>query len=227
MTDYATFLASKTQSGDDYGFSPRWMPDALFPFQTHCVEWACRKGRAALFEDCGLGKTIQQLVWAENVKRETGRPVLVVTPIAVGFQTEAEAQKFGIDAAVSRDGSLPSGITITNYERLHYFSPDKLGGIVCDESSAIKAFDGVLRAEVTEFMRKLPFRLLCTATAAPNDYIELGTSSEALGYLGHIDMLGRFFANDNGNGIKAKRFQGSFSGQQWRFKGHAEQAFWR
>lgn len=227
MSEYAEFLDQKSQFNTDSGFAPSWMPDALFPFQAHCVEWACRKGRDALFEDCGLGKTIQQLVWAENVRRRTGQPVLIVTPIAVGMQTESEAHKFGIDATVSRDGSLPSGITITNYERLHLFNADRLGGVVCDESSVIKAFDGTRRAIVTEFLRTRQYRLLCTATAAPNDYIELGTSSEALGYLGHVDMLGRFFTNDTGNSVKARRFQNTFAGQQWRFKGHAEDAFWR
>lgn len=228
---YAKFLEQKTQLDGDSGFEPNWMPDFLFPFQTALVEWAIRKGRGAIFADCGLGKTPMQLVWAENVRRHTGKPVLIVTPLAVGFQTKGEAAKFGIDAATSKDGSLPAGITITNYERLHLFDPTKLGGMVCDESSAIKSFDGVHRALVTDYMRKMRYRLLCTATAAPNDYIELGTSSEALGYLGHMDMLARFFVNDNGNAIRGQRYRwssnGTFGNVQWRFKGHAEDAFWR
>lgn len=224
---YANFLERKAQLDGMDGFDPISLPDFLFQFQRSLVEWAIRKGRAAIFADCGLGKTPMQLVWAENVLLHTYKPVLLVTPLAVGFQTKTEAEKFGIEAEISRDGSIAAGITITNYERLHLFNPDEFGGIVCDESSAIKSFDGVRRAIVTDFMRKMRYRLLCTATAAPNDYIELGTSSEALGYLGYVDMLGRFFVNDNGNGIKAKRFQGTFLGQQWRFKGHAEEAFWR
>lgn len=230
--DYAAFLDSKTQLDGNDGFEPVFLPDYLFGFQTALVDWAVRKGRGAIFADCGLGKTPMQLVWAENVRRQTGKPVLIVTPLAVGFQTKAEAAKFGIDADASRDGSLPSGITITNYERLHLFDPSKLGGMVCDESSAIKSFDGKHRALVTEYMRKMRYRLLCTATAAPNDYIELGTSSEALGYLGHMDMLNRFFRNENSTSDTKGRWKGygaprAFHGQQWRFKGHAEEAFWR
>ena len=229
---YAAFLERKAHLGDEDGFAPEWMPDFLFPFQHALVEWAVRKGRAAIFADCGLGKTPMQLVWAENVRRHTGRPVLIITPLAVSFQTEGEARKFGIEAAVSRDGGQAAPITITNYERLHLFEPSAFGGVVCDESSAIKAFDGVRRAVVTDFMRKLRYRLLCTATAAPNDYIELGTSSEALGYLGHMDMLNRFFTNRQRTSDTKGHWRGhaaprQWQGPMWRFKGHAEQPFWR
>lgn len=232
MIDYATFLEAKTQLDGDDGFAPEWMPAFLFDFQAALVEWAIRKGRAAIFADCGMGKTPMQLVWAENVRRHTGKPVLIVTPLAVSSQTVSEAEKFGIEAAVSRDGSITAGITITNYERLDKFDWQQFGGLVCDESSAIKSFDGVRRALVTDFMRKLRYRLLCTATAAPNDYIELGTSSEALGYLGHMDMLNRFFKNDNNTSDTKGRWKGygaprAFMGQQWRFKGHAEDPFWK
>jgi hypothetical protein len=223
-SDYASFLARKTQSDDQDGFVPVWMPEFLFPFQGMLVDWAIRKGRAAIFADCGMGKSPMQLVWAENVHRHTRRPVLIITPLAVGFQTEAEARKFGVEAAVSRDGRARGPLTITNYERLHLFDPADFAGVVCDESSAIKSFDGVRRAIVTEFMRTLRYRLLCTATAAPNDYIELGTSSEALGYLGHMDMLGRFFTNNLGNSTGKRGYGGQ---AQWRFKGHAEEPFWR
>jgi hypothetical protein len=225
--DYPTFLHEKAQLGEAHGFEPSWMPDFLFPFQSELVEWAVNQGRAAIFADCGLGKTPMQLVWAENVYRHTGKPVLILTPLAVGFQAEAEARKFGIEAAISRDGTVSASITITNYERLHHFDATKFGGVVCDESSAIKSFDGVRRALVTDFMRKRPYRLLCTATAAPNDYAELGTSSEALSYLGYMDMLSRFFTNKE----KTSRALGgrwrSRAGEQWRFKGHAEDSFWR
>ena len=224
MTAYAEFIERKTQLDGEHGFAPEYLPDFLFPFQAWLVEWAIRKGRAAIFADCGLGKTPMQLVWAENIRRKTGKPVLVMTPLAVSFQTEEEAAKFGIEAATSRDGSITAPITITNYDRLHYFDSTQFGGVVCDESSAIKSFDGVRRQEVTDFMRKHRYRLLCTATAAPNDYIELGTSSEALGYLGYMDMLGRFFKNQQGS-AGVGRFHGQIA--QWRFKGHAEDAFWR
>jgi hypothetical protein len=232
VTDYAAFLDGKSQHGTGDGFEPVWLPDFLFPFQREMVTWAIRLGRAALFEDCGLGKTPQQLVWAENVRRHTGKPVLVVTPLAVAFQTEDEAAKFGIEAGISRDGSVVAPITITNYEQLEKFDTGAFGGVVCDESSAIKAFDGTRRAIVTEFLRTQRYRLLATATAAPNDYVELGTSSEALGYLGHMDMLSRFFINQQRTADTKGRWKGHaapriWQGQQWRFKGHAEDAFWR
>jgi hypothetical protein len=220
---YSAFLERKTQLDGADGFDPVWIPEFLFDFQSGLVEWAIRQGRAALFADCGLGKTPMQLVWAQNVHQQTGRPVIVVAPLAVSFQVEAEAAKFGIEAEVSRDGSPAGPITVTNYDRLHLFDPADFSGAVCDESSAIKSFDGQRRALVTDFMRKMRYRLLCTATAAPNDYIELGTSSEALGYLGYMDMLGRFFVNDQ-RSAKAVR---QWSGSQWRFKGHAEDNFWR
>lgn len=225
MSDtYADFLARKAQNPNGDGFEPLWTPDWLYPFQSDLVRWAQTEGRAALFADCGLGKTPMQLVWAENVRRRTGRPVLIVTPLAVAQQTAAEAAKFGLDAAVSRDGTLPAGLVITNYERLEKFAPHAFGGVVCDESSAIKAFDGQRRALVTEFLRGHRFRLLCTATAAPNDYTELGTSSEALGLLGHMDMLNRFFVNDLNNSATG-RYRGQT--QKFRLKGHAEDGFWR
>lgn len=221
--DYREFLASKAQASDDFGFEPRWIPDFLFDFQASLVEWAVRKGRAAIFADCGLGKTPVQLVWAENVVRETNRPVLILTPLAVSAQTIREAEKFGIDAQRSNDGRAHRGITVTNYERLHHFNPDDFAGVVCDESSILKNFDGVRKAEITEFMRRMAYRLTCTATAAPNDYIELGTTSEALGYLGHMDMLSKFFKNDQ-RGVHANSVWG---GGKWRFRGHAERDFWR
>jgi hypothetical protein len=222
--DYATFLDVKTQAGADSGFDPVWMPSFLFDFQTALVDWAVRKGRAAIFADCGLGKSPMGLVWASNVARKTGKPVLFLTPLAVTAQTVREADKFGIDATLNREGSSDGHIIVTNYERLHYFNPDDFAGVVCDESSILKSFAGVRRGEITTFMRKVQYRLLQTATAAPNDYLELGTSSEALGYLGHMDMLNRFFKNDLNNSA-----QGRMRGEviKWRLKGHAEVPFWR
>jgi len=224
VSDYAAFLESKAQAGADSGFAPLWLPDFLFDFQRAMVEWAVRKGRAAIFADCGLGKTPMGLVWASNVARKTSRPTLYLTPLAVASQTVREAAKFGIDATHSRDGSSAGHIVVANYERLHYFSPDDFGGVVCDESSILKSFAGQRRGEITAFMRKVPYRLLQTATAAPNDYVELGTSSEALGYMGHMDMLNRFFKNDLNNSA-----QGRMRGEviKWRLKGHAEEPFWR
>jgi hypothetical protein len=193
--DYAAFLGSKAQSGDGDGFEPLWIPDSLFGFQAMLAEWSVRMGRSALLVDCGMGKSPLALVWAQNVYKYTGKPVLLLTPLGVTFQMVTEAGKFGVGAAISRDGTIPAEVTVTNYEQLEKFDPSRFGGVVCDESSCIKAFDGKRRALVTEFLRTMPYRLLCSATSAPNDYIELGTSSEALGYLGHMDMLSRFFTN--------------------------------
>lgn len=221
MDEYAEFLHAKSQLGGLHGFDPVWMPDFLFPFQQSLLTWAILKGRAAMFADCGLGKTPMQLVWAENVVRRTNRPVLVLTPLAVAAQTLREAEKFGIEAARSAGGAPSGKIMVTNYEKLHHFDPDDFAGVVCDESSAIKMFSGERQKAVTQFMRKMPFRLLCTATAAPNDYIELGTSAEALGELGRMDMLARFFKNDENS------LHPIWWGARWRLKKHGEMAFWR
>ncbi len=218
---YNSFLSKKSQSESSYGFSPSYIPDFLFDFQKALVEWATIKGRGALFVDTGLGKTPMQLVWAENVVRETNKPVLIITPLAVGYQTVREGEKFGIECGRSKDGKIKGKIVITNYERLHYFDSNKFAGVVCDESSAIKNFSGERQKIVTQFMRKTPYRLLCTATAAPNDYIELGTSAEALGYMGRMDMLGEFFKNDENS------LHPIWWGARWRFKAHAEKRFWR
>ena len=185
------------------------------------IEWACRKGRAALFEDCGLGKTLQYLAWAENVVRHTNGRVLIMTPLAVSAQTVQEGEKFGIECVRSAGGYPTSKITVTNYEKLHRFDPADFVGVVCDESSIIKDEDGATQKAITEFMLKMRYRLLCTATAAPNDYPELGTSAEALGQLGRMDMLARFFKNDE-NSLHPKWW-----GARWRLKKHGELAFWR
>jgi hypothetical protein len=197
------------------------MPEFLFDFQVHLVEWALRRGRAAIFADCGLGKTPMQLVWAENVVRKTNKPVLILTPLAVSHQTQREAEKFGIDVERSQDGKHRGGIVITNYERLRHFEAGDFVACVCDESSILKNFSGRTKAAVTEFSRRLPYRLLCTATAAPNDFDELGTSSEALGCLGYQDMLSRFFKQET------KKDHLGWGRTKYRFRGHAEEPFWR
>jgi hypothetical protein len=221
---YEHFLFLKSQIGGEFGFVPNFMPPMLFDFQRAMVEWSLRKGRSAIYEDCGLGKSFQELVWAQNVVQHENGNVLLLTPMAVGPQMLAEAEKLGVETRISRDGKVHRGITISNYEQLHKFDSADFVGCVCDESSIIKSFDGTRRTEITQFMRKLRYRLLATATAAPNDYIELGTSSEALGYLGHMDMLNRFFKNDLNNSASG-RMQGEVI--KWRFKGHAELPFWR
>jgi len=221
---YHDFIQHKSQLGDANGFEPLWIPDFLFDFQRVLVEWAVRKGRAAIFADCGLGKTPMQLVWAENVIRKTNGRVLILTPLAVSAQTIREGEKFGIECQRSHDGTAANRITLTNYEQLHKFNADDFSGVVCDESSILKSFDGARRNEITHFTRKVPYRLLATATAAPNDYIELGTSSECLGHLGHVDMLNRFFVNDQNNSA-TRRMYGE--APKWRFKGHSQTAFWQ
>lgn len=220
MARYRTLLDRRAQLDGAAGFEPLWMPGFLFGFQADLTAWAIRQGRGALLEDCGLGKSPQELVWAQNVHQHTGKPVLLLTPLGVASQMVSEAEKFGVEAAVSRRGEIPAPVTVTNYERLHHFDRDRFGGVICDESSCLKAFGGKRRALVTEFLRKMPYRLLATATAAPNDHTELGTSSEALGYLGYVDMLSRFFIQD-----PQWRVQGH--GSPWRFKGHGEPLFWR
>lgn len=223
--DYSAFLDRKTHEGAESGFEPTFMPNYLKDFQAAMVNWSVRKGRGAIFEDCGMGKTVQSLVWGQNVIEKTCKPVLLLAPLAVTAQTVQEGEKFGIEVVRSSDGTVPKlGIIATNYQRLHLFSPEDFSGVICDESSILKSFDGALRQQITDFMRKVPYRLLCTATAAPNDYIELGTSSEALGYLGYMDMLNRFFKNDQNNSA-TRRMYGE--APKWRFKGHAELPFWR
>lgn len=222
--DYHAFISRKLHEGADHGFEPVFLPDCLMDFQRSLVEWAIRKGRCALFADCGLGKSLMELVWAENVHRNTSKPVLILAPLAVTWQLEQESKKFNIPCNRSDDGQVLGSLTLTNYEKLHKFDPSHYSGIVLDESSILKNFDGARKKEITEFMKKIPYRLLATATAAPNDYIELGTSSEALGYLGQMDMLNRFFKNDNNNSA-TKRMYGE--APEWRLKGHSEIPFWR
>lgn len=221
---YSAFLERKSHLSGDFGFSANRIPDMAFDFQAALIEWAVAKGRAGVFADCGLGKTLIELSWADNVCRHSGGNVLILTCLAVTAQMVDEAEKFGIAARRSDDGTAHPGITITNYEKLHLFKASDFAGVVCDESSILKNYSGARKSEITQFMRKRPYRLLATATAAPNDFVELGTSSEALGYLGHMDMLNKFFKNDLNNSAS-----GRFAGQviKWRLKGHAELPFWR
>lgn len=222
--EYKQFIDRKSQVGCDHGFDPVWMPSALFPFQVALVEWALRKGRAAIFADCGLGKTPMQLVWAENVARKTDGRVLILTPLAVAFQTVREGEKFGVEVKHRREGMVAGDrIVVTNYERLHYFRPEDFAGVVCDESSILKNFDGETRKAITDFMRKRPYRLLCTATAAPNDYIELGTSSEALGEMGAQDMINRFFKKSTTTTSARQEHMAGI----YVMRAHAERDFWR
>lgn len=224
MLEYQEFLDRKRFKATPTGIDVDELHPMLFGFQRDLVRWALELGRAAIFADCGLGKTPMQLSWAENIVKQTGGNVLILTPLAVSYQTVREAEKFGIEVHRANDGVARRGITVTNYERLEKFSPMDFVGVVCDESACLKNFTGVRRKEITIFMRKMQHRLLCTATAAPNDYTELGTSSEALGYLGYMDMLNRFFRNGKNNS-SGGRYYGKV--MEWRLKGHAEIPFWR
>lgn len=224
---YDAFLTGKRQVGSKFGFEPTFMPNALFDFQRALTTWGVQRGRGAIFADCGMGKTAMQLVWAQNVVEKTNGRVLVATPLAVAGQTVREGEKFGIACVRSGDGKIANamggGIVVTNYQRLHLFDKNDFVGIVCDESSILKNFDGATKALVTEFARTLPYRLLCTATAAPNDYIELGTSSEALGELGFMDMISRFFKKHGSTTSRSDEHRAGV----YRFRGHAERDFWR
>lgn len=227
MKRYEELIEKKRHVHDDHGFDPIFLPDALFDFQRSLTTWAIRKGRAAIFADCGLGKSVMEMTFAENIVRKTNGRVLILTPLAVGAQMVEEGAKFGIEAVRSNDGALPDGkkIIVTNYERLHYFNPSDFIACVADESSILKNCDGVTRAAVTDFMRKMSYRLLCTATPSPNDLIELGTSSEALGYMGFNDMLGTFFKKDQDRTTHSRKDE--YRSGVWRFRGHAEDHFFR
>jgi hypothetical protein len=182
----------------------------LFPFQRDIVKWALRRGRAAIFADCGLGKTPMQLSWAAQVP---GR-VLILAPLAVAQQTVREGKKFGIEVAYSRV-PCDDRIVITNYEMLDHFNPSEFAGIVLDESSILKSYDGKFRNQIIDSFRDTPFKLACTATPAPNDHMELGNHAEFLGVLTRTEMLSTFFVHDGGDT------------SQWRLKGHAQKDFWQ
>ncbi len=221
--EYKDFLIAKASVGENIGFDPVFMPDVAFDFQKYLTEWAIKKGRSAILADCGLGKTLMELIWGENIARKTNSKVLILTVMAVTHQFETESDKFGIDATRSMDGKPNGNITVTNYEKLHMFNPDDYVGVVCDESSILKNFDGSRKKEITNFMRKMKYRLLASATPAPNDFTELGTSSECLGYMGYIDMLNKYFKNTLNNSARG-RMQGEVI--KWKLKGHAEEPFW-
>lgn len=220
--DYIEFLKNKKHLSGNFGFDPINIPDYLFDFQQHIVEWALRKGRGAIFVDTGLGKTIIQLVIADNIVKKTNGRVLILTPLAVAFQFVKEAEKMGINSvSYSKDGSIKTDIVLTNYERLEKFNPDDFQGVLLDESSILKNFDGAIKGKINAFMKRVKYRFLSTATPSPNDFIELGTSSEALGYMGYMDMLGKFFTN-NEDTIKPQNI-----GTQWILKGHAKDSFFQ
>lgn len=227
MSDgYLDFLRGKVAADVPSGL--RQVPPlsaALKPFQAAITGWALRRGRAAMFEGTGLGKTLQQLVWARAVSDEEDAPVLVLTPLAVAEQTVAEAAKFGISSvAYAADPSFAkTDIVVTNYERFEKFNIADFAGIVLDESSIIKSQDGATRAMLTEVCRNTPWRLCCSATPAPNDYTELGQHAEFLGVMSAKEMLSMFFVHDGS--IRADDHSQTNDG--WRLKRHAAGDFWR
>jgi len=225
LAEYREFIATRAVKSEKHGFTPDAHNSHLKAHQRAVVDFALDRGKSAGFLDTGLGKSLIELEFAKQCADETGKPSLILTPLAVAGQMVREGQKFGIDARQIREQSeVGAGVMVANYERLPKLDPASFGAVVLDESSILKNYDGATKQAITDFMRKTEYRLLATATAAPNDYIELGTSAEALGYMGFIDMLGRFFKNDQNN-VSMKRIYGE--APKWRFKGHAELPFWR
>ena len=213
VTEYEEFLASKLISDPSTGLSeiPELNP-MLFDFQRDITAWALRRGRGCVFADCGMGKTIIQLEWAHHIPGN----VLIVAPLAVSTQTIREAEKFHEEKIeYSQYGEVPTRISITNYERLGHFDPANYTGIVLDESGILKNYTGKIRTEIIEQFGSIPYRLACTATPAPNDYMELGNHAEFVGAMTRTEMLSMFFVHDGGET------------QKWRLKGHAENEFWR
>jgi len=211
--NYTEFLDNKSIDDKPSGLStiPK-LNQMLFDFQSDIVSWALRRGRACIFADCGMGKTPMQLEWARHISGN----VLIVAPLAVASQTIREATKFNEDAMeYSEHGEVPTRVSITNYERLEHFNPDNYNGIVLDESSILKSYTGKIRNEIIERFGSIPFKLACTATPAPNDFMELGNHSEFVGAMSRTEMLSMFFVHDGGET------------QKWRLKGHAESEFWR
>lgn len=219
---YEEFLQSKRHSLGEFGFEANFIPDIAFDFQRHVIEKAVAKGRVAVFLDTGLGKTLVQLSIAQNIVNHTNKKVLILTPLAVAFQFILEAEKIGVDdIEYSKDGKHTKKIVICNYERLHYFDSNEFTCVILDESSILKNFDGKIKNQITSFIKKVPYRFLSTATPSPNDFIELGTSSEALGYMGYMDMLGKFFKN-NQNSVDSNNRN---IGEKFYLKPHAEKDF--
>lgn len=214
MNEYETFLKKKMLMVKPTGFETSDTNPALFDWQNDVVRWALRKGKCAIFSDCGSGKSRMQLQWAQEVHKHEGRPVLILAPLAVTQQTRREGEKCGIRVTVVRDQSeCADGINITNYEMLSHFDAGQFAGVVLDESSIIKHKDGKTRQMIQDMFEGTKFKLCCTATPAPNDFMELGTHAQFLGVMKQTEMLATFFVHDGGET------------QSWRLKRHAEKKF--
>jgi hypothetical protein len=214
---YEDFLSSKAISYPESGFNTESINPYLFDWQHDICQWALRRGKAAVWADCGLGKSLIQLAWAEAVTSKLNKPVLILAPLAVSKQTEREGKKFGISVKVAASDMdvKKHSILVTNYEKIDHFDPSRFGGIVLDESSILKSFTGATRNILIERFHDTPMKLCCTATPAPNDFMELGNHSEFLGVLTRTEMLSTFFVHDGGDTAK------------WRLKGHAEEEYWK
>jgi hypothetical protein len=219
---YADFIAGKRHLLGSFGFNPVWMPERAFDFQQFIINKTVQKGRYGVFADTGLGKTLIQLSVAYNVVLTTNKRVLILTPLAVAFQFLNEAERIGIDdIEQSKDGKFTKKIVIANYERLHHFNPDDFECVMLDESSILKNFAGATKDSIISFIKRVKYRFLSTATPSPNDFIELGNSSEALGYMGYMDMLGKFFKS-NQNSVDSTNRN---IGEKFYLKPHAERDF--
>lgn len=215
MSAYQEFIQKKQFNQVCVGFEPQALSGNLFDFQRAIVDWACRRGRAAIFADTGLGKTLMELEWAQQVADHTGKPVLIVAPLCVAHQHVREARKFGFEAMYAREQCEASGqIVLTNYEMLGWFDMQEFGGIVLDESSILKNSTGKMRNKIIADCQSVNYRLSCTATPSPNDHMELGNQAEFLGMMTQAEMLAMFFTHDGGET------------QKWRLKGHAKTRFW-
>lgn len=211
---YVDFLKTKEIRYNSCGFEPKEENPLLFRWQSNIVRWALMKGRAAIFADCGLGKTPMQLQWADQVSKHEKKPVLICAPLAVAAQTQKEGIKFNVPVTICRKGSdVRDGVNITNYEMLDHFDAADFAGVVLDESSILKDATSATRKLLTDKFHDTPYKLCCTATPSPNDFMELGTHSDFLGVMTQPEMLATFFCHDGGNTSK------------WRLKGHAEQKF--
>lgn len=215
MNSYIDFLAKKKKLFKSRGISPCPTHETLFDFQKAIVEWALRKGRAAIFADCGLGKTRMQLEWARQIANHSGKPVLILAPLAVAEQTIEEGKAIGVPVFSANDKvACTASIFITNYQKLHKIDCSAFSGVVLDESSILKSFEGRVRNQLIDSFALTPYKLCCTATPAPNDHMELGNHSEFLGVTTRTEMLSTYFVHDGGETSK------------WRLKGHAEDDFW-
>ena len=218
--NYKDFLETKKHTSINFGIKTNFIPKGMFDFQEYVTNYAIKKGRCAVFLDTGLGKTIIELTVAKNYINKFNKPVLIITPLAVAFQFIREAEKFGIDdISYSKDGNYSTKIVVCNYERLSKFNSKDFDCVILDESSILKNFKGAIKNSITSFLKKVKYRYLFTATPSPNDFIELGTSSEALGYMGYMDMLSKFFTN-NEDTVSPINI-----GTKWLLKDTLEKAF--